>query len=124
MQQLSSAQLSELLPGHTLTYKADWGRWAEFHNKDSTGTSKAWGSWGNEKATSEYTINQGDEVCWAYTGEADWAKPKHKYCGLFYTDESGNYYTKATENSFKPERIGKFRKIELTEGDKYELTEN
>ena len=74
--------------------------------------------------TSEYTINQDGEVCWTYLGEADWSKPEHKYCGLFYTDESGIYYTKATENTSKPERIGKRRKVEIIEGDEYGLTEN
>ena len=124
LQQLSSAQLSELLPGHTLTYRADWGRWAEYHKEGSTGVAKAWGSWGRDEATSEYTINQDGEVCWTYMGEADWSKPEHKYCGLFYTDESGIYYTKATENTSKPERIGKRRKVEIIEGDQYGLTGN
>jgi hypothetical protein len=124
LQQLNNTQLSELLPGHTLTYKADWGRWAEYHNDGSTGVGKGWGSWGEENATSDYTINQDGEVCWTYMGEWDWAKPEYKYCGLIYTDQSGMYYSKTTENTWKPERIGNRRKVEITEGDRYELTKN
>ena len=124
LQQLNSTQLSELLPGHTLTLKTDYGRWAEYHKEDSTGVGKAWGGWGKEEATSEYTINQDGEVCWIYMGEADWSKPGQKYCSLFYTDESGIYYTKATVDTWKSERIGKRRKVEIIEGDQYGLTEN
>jgi hypothetical protein len=57
-------------------------------------------------------------------GEADWSKPGQKYCSLFYTDESGIYYTKGTVNTSKPERVGKWRKVEIIEGDEYGLTEN
>jgi hypothetical protein len=124
LQQLNSTQASELLTGHTLTYKADWGRWAEYHKDGSTGVSKAWGNWGKDVATSEYTINQDGEACWVYTGEADWSQPDEKYCSLFYTDESGAYYGKGTVNTNKPERVGKWRKFEIIEGDEYGLTEN
>ena len=125
LQQLSSTQVSELLPGHTLTYRADYGRWASYYYKDgATGVGKAWGSWGKEKAAQTYTINQDGEICSTFIGESDWAQPEHKYCGLFYTDKSGIYYTKTTENTSKPERIGQRRKVEIIEGDQYELTEN
>lgn len=121
---MNNTQLSELLPGHTFTYKADYGRWASYYKDGATGVGKAWGSWGEEVAAYKYTINQDGEICTTFMGEADWAKPEHKYCGLFYTDQSGAYYSKSTENTSKPERIGKRRKIEIIEGDKYELTEN
>ena len=124
LQQLSKAQLSELLPGSTVTYTEKWGRWAEFYNDSSTGIGKAWGSWGEEVATQKYTINQDGEICWTYTGDAEWAKPDFKYCGLYYTDKEGKYYSKVTENTRKPERIGNRRKFEIIEGDKYELTKN
>jgi hypothetical protein len=124
LQQLNNTQLSELLPGHTLTNKTDYGRWANYYKDGATGVGKAWGSWGEEVAAFKYKINQDGEFCSTFMGEADWAKPEHKYCGLFYTDQSGAYYSKSTENTSKPERIGKRRKIEIIEGDKYELTEN
>ena len=124
LQQLSKAQLSALLPGKTFTRATDYGRWASYYKDGANGISKAWGSWGEENVTQKYTINQDGEVCSTFTGEYDWAKPGNKFCGLFYTDQSGVYYSKSTEDTWKPKRIGKFRKFELIEGDKYELSEN
>lgn len=124
LQQLSSAQLSQLLPGHTLTYRADWGRWAEYFKDDLTGVSRAWGSWGMEEATSEISISQGGEVCWTYRGEPEWAQPNLVFCELFYTDNSGSYYIKNTKNTWKSEDVGRRRKVEIVDGDKYGLTGN
>ena len=124
LQQLNRAQLSELLPGKTLTRRTDYGRWASYYKDGATGISKAWGSWGEEKVTQKYTINQEGEMCSTFMGEFDWAKPEHKYCGLIYTDQSGMYYSKTTEDTWKPKRIGKLRKFEFIEGDKYELAKN
>ena len=124
LQQLNGTQLSELLPGKTVTRSTDYGRWAEYYKDGSTGAGKAWGSWGEEAASVKYTISQDGEVCWTYMGEADWAKPNQKYCSLFYTDQSGMYYTKPTENTYNSKRIGKIKKYEIIEGDKYELVKN
>lgn len=124
LQQLSSAQLSELLPGHTITSTREWGRWASYYKDGATGVGKAWGSWGKEGAAFNYTFDQDGEICTTFMGEWDWAKPEHKYCGLLYSDQSGMYYSKTTEDTNKPERIGKRRKVEIIEGDRYELTEN
>jgi len=57
-------------------------------------------------------------------GEFDWAKPEHQYCSFVYTDQSGLHYSKSTKNTWKPERVGKWRKIEYIEGDKYGLAGN
>ena len=124
LQQLSSAQLSQLLPGKTFTRRTDYGRWASYYKDDANGISRAWGSWGEENVTQKYTINQDGEICSTFTGEKDWAKPGNKFCSLIYTDQSGMYYSKTTEDTHKPKRIGKFRKFELIEGDKYELAKN
>ena len=124
LQQLSRAQLSELLPGHTLTRSTQYGRWASYFSDGETGISRAWGTWGEENATQKYTISQDGEMCSTFMGEADWSKPNHKYCSFFYTDQSGMYYTKTTENTWKSNRIGKIRKFEFIKGDKYKLAEN
>lgn len=124
LQQLSRAQLAELLPGKTLTRKTDYGRWATYLKDSSSGNSRAWGSWGKEEASSTYTISQEGEVCSTFTGDYDWTKPGNKFCSHWYTDQSGMYYTKTTQDTWKPNRIGKLRKLEIIEGDKYELAKN
>ena len=124
LQQLNKTQLSELLPGHTITSKADYGRWAAYYKDGATGVGLASGNWGKEGSAFNYTIDQDGEICTTFMGEWDWAKPEHKYCGLLYTDQSGMYYSRTTENTSKPKRIGQRKKIEITEGDQYELTEN
>lgn len=122
LQQLSRAQLSELLPGKTVTRSADYGRFASYFKDGSTGVGKAWGTWGSEGGTYKYTINQDGEICSTWSGEHDWTK--HKFCSLYFTDQEGMYYTKSTEDTWKPKRIGKFRRYEIIEGDKYELVKN
>jgi len=124
LQQLNSAQLSELLPGKTFTRVADWGRWASYYKDGATGISKAWGSWGEQNTTQKYTISQAGEMCSTFMGEYDWSKPGNKYCSFIYTDQTGMYYSKTTEDTYKPKRIGKFKKIEIIDGDKYELAKN
>jgi len=63
-------------------------------------------------------------MCSVFNGEFDWAKPEHQYCSFVYTDQSGLHYSKSTKNTWKPERVGKWRKIEYIEGDKYGLAGN
>ncbi len=121
LQQLNGSQLSELLPGKTYTRKTDYGRWASYYKDGANGIGKAWGGWGEENVTQKYTITQDGEMCTTYMGEYDWAKPGNKFCDLFYMDQSGMYYRKVTEDTWKPQRIGTFIKIEIIEGDKYEL---
>lgn len=124
LQQLNKAQLEALLPGRTLTFAAEYGRWAEYFMDGATGVGKAWGSWGEEKADYEYKVDQNGEICWTFTGGYDWAEPEQKYCSLIFSDQPGMYYAKVTENTWKRQRIGKRLKVEIIEGDKYGLASN
>lgn len=122
LQRVDGSEVKSVLRGNTLTYKASYGRWAEYHQTDSTGHAKAWGSWGSDIATSTYDIEDDGTVCWTYSGEPDWASPEHDYCNVFYKDADGNYYAEVTVNTSKPERLGNIRTLEIKSGDAYGLS--
>ena len=124
LQQLKRAHLLELLPGNTLAYTANYGRWVNYHKDGETGVGKAFGNRLEEKANHKYTVNQNGEVCYTFMGEPDWAKPEHKYCSLIFTGQSGIYYSRITENTWNRKNIGQLRKVEIIEGDRYKLAKN
>ena len=125
---LNADELTSLVVGNTLTYQAIWGRWAEYHKEDYSGYGSAWSTlfnwfgWSNDRATSTFTINDDAQICWHYSGEAQWANPQLEYCAIIYTDQ-GMYYIANTKNPRDPRLVGQVRELEIKNGDFYELTE-
>ncbi len=119
--QLDPSAIESEVVGNTLTYSADYGRWAEYYETATTGYGQASGSWGSESATSTNTITQDGEWCAVYSGEPDWADPDKEYCSVVYTDKEGNLYVESTKNPDDPGRVGKIRKVEIKPGDAYGL---
>lgn len=122
MEALNGEQAEQLLAGNTLTFKADYGRWAEYFDSNSlAGRGKAWGTWGEELADSVTNISTEGEVCTQYSGEHEWSTPEHEFCFLVYTGSEGQVVLQGTQNTYKPERVGKIRKVEIEAGDSYGL---
>lgn len=121
--QLERSALKSELVGNTMTYLADYGRWAEYYETAKTGYGRASGSWGSESAISTNTISQDGEQCAVYSGEPDWAAPDMEYCSIMYTDKEGNLYLETTKNPDDPGRVGKIRKVEIKPGDEYGLAD-
>lgn len=120
LQRLSADEIQNALVGNTYTFKESWGRYAEYYRPDGTGIGKAWGSWGSEIATYEYSISEDGEICGTYSGDADWASG-NSYCEVMYTDAEGNYYVESTKREYDKEKIGKIRNFEIKSGDAYGL---
>jgi len=124
LNQFDADQARSTLAGHTLSQRTEYGRWAEyFSDSDLSGAGKAWGDWGEEKATSQSTITEDGEICSVYEAEYDWSTPDYQYCFVIYQDTEGNHLTKVTKNDRRPERLGNVRKAEFIAGDKYGLVE-
>ena len=121
--QLNGEELKSRLIGNTWVSKFEWGTWAEYYPDGNSGFAKASGDWGTEEATSTYVISADGEGCWTYEGEAEWAQPEQKYCGVVLVDTEDNTYSKSTVNTNKPERVGKLRRIQIKPGDVYGLAE-
>lgn len=121
--QLDQSAVEAELVGNTLTYRADYGRWAEYYETAETGYGRASGSWGSESAISTNTTAGDGESCAVYSGEPDWADPDKAYCSVMYTDKEGNLYLESTRNPDDPDRVGKIRKIEIKSGDEYGLAD-
>lgn len=123
LQQLDGEALQSALVGNTSTYRADYGRWAEYIESGDAGYGKASGNWGSQSATASYTFKDDGEWCATYSGSHDWSQPGNEYCAIVYTDEDGNYYSKVTKNTDDPNKVGNTRKIEIKAGDAYGLGE-
>lgn len=121
--QLDRSTLKSEVVGNTLTYSAEYGRWAEYYETSRTGYGRASGSWGSESAISRNTIAQDGEWCAVYSGEPDWASPEMEYCSVLYADKEGNLYLESTKNPDDPGRVGKIRKVEIKPGDEYGLSD-
>ncbi len=121
--QLDKSAIESKVVGNTLTYLADYGRWAAYYETAETGYARASGSWGSDSVTSRYTISQDGEWCTVYSGEPDWAGPDKEYCSIVYRDKEGNLYIESTKNPEKPGRVGKIRKVEIKSGDEYGLAD-
>lgn len=122
MQVLDKSLATDLLAGNTLTYKADYGRWAEYFDANSLdGRGKAWGSWGEEVADSATNISSEGEVCTIYTGDYEWSNSEHNFCFFIYQDAEGEVVLQSTNNTWKPERVGTVRKVQIETGDTYSL---
>lgn len=121
LQQLSAQEIEAALVGNTYTYTEQWGRYASYYSPGGTGHAKAWGSWGSESSTSEYSLDGDGELCESFSGGPDWANPDYEYCNVFYTDSEGNYYTESTQHPHEPAKEGKIRPFDIKAGDKYEL---
>ena len=119
--QMDRDDLRSTVVGNTFTYVADYGRWAEYMQSLESGHARAWGTWGSESVTAEYTVSSDGEWCVIYSGEYEWAGPEHKYCSVLYTDAEGNFYSETVTNSWKPAREGRIREVEIRSGDKYGL---
>lgn len=128
LKKLTTDELASLVIGNTLTYQAIWGRWAEYHQEDYTGYGGAWSTlfnwfgWNGDRATSTFSITDDAQICWRYTGEAQWANPKLDYCAIIYTDQ-GMYYIANTKNPRDPRLVGLLRELEIKNGDYFGLTE-
>lgn len=107
--------------GNTFTFLADYGRWAEYVESLESGYAKAWGGWGSQSVTAEYTIAADGEWCSVYAGEPDWAIPEYEYCSVMYTDAEGNFYMETLTNPDKPASEGQIRQVEIRSDDEYEL---
>lgn len=123
LQRLDRAGVISELEGNTITGRADYGRWADYHETGSTGYAKAWGDWGSQSATSSYQVSDDGQICWTYSGAHEWTTPDHEFCAIVYSDAEGNYYSETTRNTFKPSREGDIKKVELKPGDAYGLSE-
>lgn len=121
--QLDRSAIESEVIGNTLTYKADYGRWAEYYESVSTGYGQTSGSGGSENVTATSTISQDGEWCSVYSGEAEWTGPDKEYCSILYTDEEGNLYVESTKNPGDPDQVGKLRKVEMKPGDEYGLAD-
>ena len=77
MEQLNGDQARTTLSGNTLTFRAEYGRWAEYFSEgDLSGAGKAWGDWGEEAATAQNTISDEGEVCSVYGGPHEWSQTR------------------------------------------------
>lgn len=121
--QIDRSAIESRVIGNTLTFRADYGRWAEYYETATTGHGQASGSWGSESVTARSTISQDGEWCAVYSGEPDWAGPDKEYCSVLYTDKEGNLYLESIKNPDDPGRVGKIRKVEIKPGDAYGLTD-
>lgn len=121
--QLDRSAIESEVIGNTLTYRADYGRWAEYYASVDEGYGRASGNWGSDHATASSKISPDGEWCSVYSGEADWASPEKEYCSLVYTDEEGDFYVESTKNPENPDRVGKIRKVEIKPGDEYGLAD-
>ena len=128
LKKLNQDELKSLIIGNTLTYQAVWGRWAEYHREDFHGFGGAWSTlfdwfgWRGEKATSSYKITDDAQICWYYSGESVWANPQYEYCAIIHTANNA-YYLTNTKNPRDPSLEGVIRKLEIKNGDYYELFE-
>lgn len=121
--QIDRNAIESRVVGNTLTFRADYGRWAEYYETATSGYAQASGSWGSENVTLSSTIYQDGDWCAVYSGEPDWAGPDKEYCSVVYTDKEGNLYVEYTKNPDDPGRVGKIRKVEIKAGDAYGLAD-
>lgn len=123
LEKLSGKEVRDLIVGNTYTYKAEWGRWADYILAGGTGYAKAWGDSWSQTATSEYDIKTNGEWCATYNGDADWANPEYEYCAMLYSDGNGSYYKETTADPRVPENVGQFLAFDVKPGDEYGLSE-
>lgn len=123
LQQLDGEELQSALVGNTFTFRADYGRWAEYVASSDAGYGKASGNWGSQSATASYTFKDDGEWCSTYSAPHDWAQPGNEYCVLVYMDEEGNYYREKTKDTDEPGSVGNVTKVEIKAGDAYALGE-
>ena len=122
MSQLDGNATRAALLGKTQTFTTEYGKWAEYiQPNELSGAGRAWGDWGSEKATAVHTISEDGELCTQYQGEHEWSTDQHQFCAVYYVDEEGAIYSKATKNTFKPQNVGKVDRVAIAEGDKYNL---
>lgn len=122
LQRLDGKELRSVLVGNTYTFTADYGRWVEYVISSDTSIARAWGDWGSQSVTGKLSIKDDGEWCKTYSGDHVWSQPGNEYCLVVYADEKGNYYSKRTEDTYKPERVGKVYKVEIRSGDAFDLS--
>ncbi|MDZ7829789.1 MAG: hypothetical protein U5K33_09990 [Halofilum sp. (in: g-proteobacteria)] len=120
---LDRHEVHDAVHRNTTTQIYHYGRWAEYHASDSVSYARAWGSWGREDVVSEHVTRDSGKMCHTYTGPYEWAGPDHEFCGFLYRDADGNYYYKATKDTYNASNVGKIMEMEIKPGDPYELAE-
>ncbi len=123
LRQLDGEALQAALVGNTFTFRADYGRWAEYIESSDAGYGRASGNWGSQSATASYTFENDGEWCSTYSGPHDWTQPGNEYCSIVYTDDDGNYYREVTKDTDNPNKVGNTKKVEVKAGDAYGLGE-
>ena len=121
--QLDKEGVLEMLSDNTLTLKASYGKWSEYYDSYVVNSiGQASGSWGSEIAQGTNEISDEGEICVTYEGDYEWSTPENQYCNLMYIDPEGTYFSKVTQNTTKPDRIGQIRKVTMKSGDHYNLS--
>jgi len=127
LQKLDKDEIKLLLVGNTLTYRAAWGRWAEYNRKDYTGYAATWEDlfdfygWQGEEATLSFEFSDKAEICRRYSGAPKWANPDFSYCSMIYVG-NGSYYLVDTKNPHNSDFIGVINPLEIKKGDYYDLS--
>ena len=124
MQQLDGDSLRGMLVGNTISGKYDWGTWYRTFGPDLSGNALAVGNGWREKAGATSTLSDDGEVCSIFSGDPDWSKPEHRYCDTYHQDAEGNLYTRVTENTRRPERVGRVAPLKILSGDPKKLNES
>lgn len=121
LRRLDGEELRSVLVGNTYTFSADFGRWVDYVISSDASIGRAWGDWGSQSVTGKVRIKDDGEWCKTYSGDYHWSQPGNEYCAVVYTDNEGNYYSKRTKDTHKPERVGRVYKVEIRSGNVFDL---